>query len=87
MTLHIFLIEFIYGFFLLTAASRTVLGPTHTPVHWVPGVLSPGVKRPLCEADHSPQPSTEVKNAWSYTSTSQYDFMVWCSVEAQGNYM
>jgi hypothetical protein len=29
----------------------------------------PGVKRPRREADHSPPPSAEVKNAWSYTST------------------
>jgi hypothetical protein len=25
--------------------------------------------------------STDVKNAWSYTSTPQYAFMVWCSVK------
>jgi len=29
-----------------------------------------GAKRPGGEADHSPQSSTEVKNAWSYTSVS-----------------
>jgi len=29
----------------------------------------PGVKRPGREANHSLQSSTEVKNAWSYTST------------------
>jgi hypothetical protein len=28
----------------------------------------PGVKRPGREADHSPQSSAEVKNAWRYTS-------------------
>jgi hypothetical protein len=28
-----------------------------------------GVKRPEREADHLPQSSAEVKNAWSYTST------------------
>jgi hypothetical protein len=31
-------------------------------------VISSGVKRPGREADHSPSFSTEVKNAWSYTS-------------------
>jgi hypothetical protein len=31
--------------------------------------LSLGVKRPGHEADHSPQSSAKVKNAWSYTST------------------
>jgi hypothetical protein len=30
----------------------------------------PGGKAARREADHSPPPSAEVKNAWSYTSTS-----------------
>jgi hypothetical protein len=33
------------------------------------GVLSPEVKRPELEDDHSPPSSAEVKNTWSYTST------------------
>jgi hypothetical protein len=33
-----------------------------------------GLKRPVCEADHSPPSSAEVKNAWSYTSTPQHAF-------------
>jgi len=28
--------------------------------------------------------SAQVKNAWSYTSTPQYAFMVQCLVKAQG---
>jgi hypothetical protein len=72
------------GIFLFTTVSRTVLGPTQPPMQWVQGVLSPGVKRPGREADHSPPSSAEVKNAWSYTSTPQYAFIAWCSVEAQG---
>jgi hypothetical protein len=32
--------------------------------------LSVGIKRPEREADHSTSSSAEVKNAWSYTSTS-----------------
>jgi hypothetical protein len=55
--------------FLFTTASRTTLGPTQPPTQWVPGTLSLGVKRPGREADHSPPTSSEVKNAWSYTST------------------
>jgi hypothetical protein len=31
--------------FLLVPASRPAMGPTQPPIKWVPGVLSPGVKR------------------------------------------
>ena len=34
----------------------------------------PGVVRPGREADHSPSPSAEVKNEWSYTSST---FIAW----------
>jgi hypothetical protein len=60
------------------------LGPIQ-PIIWVPGALFLGVKRPEREADHSLPSSPEVKNAWSYTSTPQYVFIVWCSTEAQGS--
>jgi hypothetical protein len=30
--------------FFLSSVSRPALGPTQSPVQWVPGVLSPGVK-------------------------------------------
>jgi hypothetical protein len=50
---------------------QTGSGPTQ-PIKWVPGVLSPRVKRPGREADHSPPPSAEVKNTWIYTSTAPY---------------
>jgi hypothetical protein len=33
-------------------------------------VLSPGIKQPRREADHSPPSSAEFKNAWSYNSVS-----------------
>jgi hypothetical protein len=36
------------------------------------GALSLGVRQPEHEADHSPPSTAEVKNAWSYTSTSLY---------------
>jgi hypothetical protein len=41
---------------------------------WIPGALSPVVKQPGSEPDHSYPSSAEVKNAWSYTSTS-YTFL------------
>jgi hypothetical protein len=59
------------GIFLFTTASRPALRPTQPPIQWVPGVLSLGVKRPGREADHSPPPSADIKNAWSYISTPQ----------------
>jgi hypothetical protein len=45
------------------------------PFQWGLGDLSPGVKRPGNEADHSPPSSAEVKNAWIYTSNAPYVFM------------
>jgi hypothetical protein len=49
------------GIFLFTTAFRTALGLTQPPIHWLPGVISLGVKRSRCEADHSPPSSAEVK--------------------------
>jgi hypothetical protein len=34
----------------------------HPRIQWVPGAVSPRVKRQEREADHSPPPSAEVKN-------------------------
>jgi len=58
------------GFLLFTTASRQVLGCTQPPAQWVPRAFSFMVKRPGLEADQSPPSSTQVKNAWIYTSTS-----------------
>jgi hypothetical protein len=60
--------------FLFSAPSRPVLGPTHPPIKWVLEALSPGAKRAGREADHSPPTVAEVKNTWTYTSTSPYVF-------------
>jgi hypothetical protein len=48
------------GILLFATASRTALGPTQPPIQWALGALSLGVKRPGCEADHSPPSSAEV---------------------------
>jgi hypothetical protein len=39
---------------------RPALGSTQPPIQWVPGVISPRVKRPRHEADHSPPSEAEV---------------------------
>jgi hypothetical protein len=46
----------------LSTASKPVLGPSQSLIQWVPGAISPGVKRLRSEADHSPPPAVEVKN-------------------------
>jgi hypothetical protein len=48
--------------FLFSAASRPAMGFTQPPIQWRTGALSPGVKWPGREADHSHPPSTEVDN-------------------------
>jgi hypothetical protein len=45
------------------------------------GALSPGVKRPGSEADHSPPTSAEVKKMWVYTSTPTSVFIAQCLVK------
>jgi hypothetical protein len=47
--------------FLFSMSSRPVLEPTQPPIQWVPGAVSPGVKRPGREGDHSASTSAEVK--------------------------
>jgi hypothetical protein len=46
---------------IFSTSSRPALGSTELPIQWVPGALSPGVKRQGREADHSPPISAEVK--------------------------
>jgi hypothetical protein len=48
--------------FLWFTASRLTLRPTQHPILWVPGALSPGVKRLGRGADHSPPSSAKIKN-------------------------
>jgi hypothetical protein len=62
-------------------------GDVITPASYPVGTEGPfpGVKRPVLEADRSPPSSTEVKNVWSYTSTTQYVFTVWYLVKHRDN--
>jgi hypothetical protein len=65
------------GNWLLFKASRLAPGHTQPHIQWVPGFLSPRLKQPARQADHSHLSSAEIKNAWSYTSTPPYVFVVW----------
>jgi len=64
-------------FYLLPTASRPPLGLTKPPIQWVPGALSPGIKRSGREADHLPKSDTGVKNAWRCASILPYVFSSW----------
>jgi hypothetical protein len=63
-----FLAGAMMGFSPFTATSRLVLTPTQPLVQWVPGALTPAIKQPGHEADHSPPFSAESKNVWCSTS-------------------
>jgi hypothetical protein len=52
--------------FIFSIASGPALGSTKPPIQWVSGTISPGVKRPEREADHS-RPSS-AQEWWSYNS-------------------
>jgi hypothetical protein len=52
-----------------STSSRQAMGPTQPLMQWVPGALSPGVKRVGRVADQSPPNNGEVKKTWIYTST------------------
>jgi hypothetical protein len=45
-----------------STASRLVMGLTQPPIQWVQRALSPVLKRPGHETDHSPPSSAKVKN-------------------------
>jgi hypothetical protein len=61
-----------------STASRPTLGPTQPPIQWVPGALSPGVKRQGHEAGHPAPTSAKVKKMWICTSTPLDSLMAQC---------
>jgi len=73
-------------FFLFTTMSRPALGPIQPPIQWAPQALSPGVKGPGCEADHSSPSNAEAKNVWRYTSILPCVLMVWHLVKHRNNF-
>jgi len=54
---------------LICTASRPALGFTQPPIQWVLGCLTPPVKRPGSEAEHSSPSNAEIKNEWRCTSS------------------
>jgi hypothetical protein len=50
------------SFFLYPTASKLALGPTQLHIRLILGALSPGIKWPGHEADHSRASSAEFKN-------------------------
>jgi hypothetical protein len=55
--------------FLFATSSRPTLGSTQPPMQWVSAAISPEVKRPGREADHSFPSGAKIKNVSSYTFT------------------
>jgi len=59
-----------------TKTSRLALGCTQLPFQWLLEALSPGIKWPGHEVNHSPASSARVKNGWNYTFMPINTFMV-----------
>jgi hypothetical protein len=55
---------------------RLSLVPTWAPVHRAKGLLQSEIRRLERESHYSSSCSTEVRNAWIYTSILPYDFMI-----------
>jgi hypothetical protein len=63
---------------------HSVKNSIKTPIQWVPRTISPVIKWPGREGDHSSTSSAEVMNGGSNTSTTPYVFMMWFLInEAQ----
>jgi hypothetical protein len=62
-------------FYPVSKSFRLAMGPTQSPVQWVQGAFSPGVKRQEGAFDQSPLSSAEVKK-WSYTQIPKHIFVV-----------
>jgi hypothetical protein len=61
-------------------ASTPVQGSYLPAIQCGPWALSPEVKRPEREADHSSRTSTEVKKTWIYTFTPLSVLMALCLI-------
>jgi hypothetical protein len=54
---------------LISTLSKPILELIHSPIQWVPGTLSPGVKRQRRKDEYSSPTTDEVKNTCIYTFT------------------
>jgi hypothetical protein len=61
--------------FHFSISSRLALWSTQPSIQWIPGELSPRVKRQEREADHTPRTSAEFKKTWIYAPTPPYVFL------------
>jgi hypothetical protein len=70
-------VNFLAGlkFFLLVNASRLALLLSQPPIQWVMWAVSTAKKWLVCEADHSPPSSAEVKNSYSYSKSLCLSFL------------
>jgi hypothetical protein len=66
--------------FLFSTASRPALGHTQPPMQWVSREISPGVKQPGREDDHSHPSSAEVKNCEAIPPLPPHVFMAECLI-------
>jgi hypothetical protein len=67
-------------FFFYSTVSRLVLGPTQSLVQWVSVIISPEVKRPDREADHSRPSGADGKNDGAMLPLPPYVFIAWCLI-------
>jgi hypothetical protein len=70
-------VPILVSFFLFATASRPALRPTQPPIQGVLETISPDVKWPGHQPDHTPPSSAEVKNVWSHTFIPTYVFVAW----------
>jgi hypothetical protein len=66
--------------------SKPVLGPVLPPIQRALGALSLGAKQLSMKLTTDLHQVLRSKNAWSYTSTLPYIFMVWCLVKHRDNF-
>jgi hypothetical protein len=64
--------------------SRLDLGPSQPPIHWIPTVPSLGWR--AGEWNWLFLSSTQIKNAWSYTSNSPYSLIAWWLIKHRNNF-